>query len=147
MAKAVLMVGHSNHSIAAFLEILEHNAVKHLVDVRERPRSRFAHFCQPDLSQVLQSRDITYTWMPRLGGLNPLPRPALETELQRILPPPPGLCLMCAEGDFRQCHRHQLLAPIIRELGYRVVQILRDGSTEEDTGDRPEPEAPQLALF
>ncbi|MGZ3637843.1 MAG: DUF488 family protein [Ktedonobacterales bacterium] len=49
-------IGHSNHSIGAFLAILERPGITSLVDVSSAPYSRYApHFNRPELEDAMDT--------------------------------------------------------------------------------------------
>ena len=67
---AILTIGHSTHPIDTFLELLRVHGVKHLVDVRTIPRSRYnPQFNSGTLAATLHDSGIAYTSMKELGGL------------------------------------------------------------------------------
>jgi uncharacterized protein (DUF488 family) len=71
----MLTVGHSNHSLPAFLELLNAHGVTLIVDVRTVPRSRHnPQFNRDTLPQSLAAHNIAYQHLPGLGGLRH-PRP------------------------------------------------------------------------
>ena len=37
-------------------------------------------------------------------------------------------CIMCSEGDYRQCHRHNLIGRTLQNDGLTLHHILPDGS-------------------
>ena len=66
----VCTIGHSTHSLDAFIELLKTNQVHHVVDVRTVPRSRHnPQFNTDSLPASLRGVGIDYTHMPGLGGL------------------------------------------------------------------------------
>ena len=72
---AILTIGHSTRPIEAFLHLLKAHGVKHLVDVRTIPRSRYnPQFNDDALAAALKPAAIAYTNMKALGGLRH-PRP------------------------------------------------------------------------
>lgn len=131
----VLMIGHSNHPWPVFEGLLVSAGVHLLVDVRSVARSRFSpQFNAKAMSEKLAAAGIGYLHVPELGGKNPRPIPELRAIVGRGLPLRDGTCLMCSEKDYRECHRHYLLAPLFIELGIEVVQLLADGSSIPDHG-------------
>jgi uncharacterized protein (DUF488 family) len=51
-------IGHSNHPIEHFLELLRRHGIEAIADVRSRPYSRFVpHFSNPHLTPSAQGRD------------------------------------------------------------------------------------------
>jgi uncharacterized protein (DUF488 family) len=66
----LLTVGHSTHSIDAFIGILRAHGVEMLVDVRTVPRSRHnPQFNRDVLPVTLEGAGIGYVHLPALGGL------------------------------------------------------------------------------
>jgi len=62
-------VGHSNHSLDDFLELLRQHNVAEIADIRAFPGSRrWPHFARESLSSSLAQAGIEYRWMPELGG-------------------------------------------------------------------------------
>ena len=66
---AAWSVGHSTHSIAEFLAILQPHAIETVADVRRFPGSRrHPQFGAEALGSSLASHGIEYRWFPELGG-------------------------------------------------------------------------------
>jgi uncharacterized protein (DUF488 family) len=146
----IYTIGHSDHSIDAFVALLRQHEVVLLVDVRSRPYSRWAaQFNQTVLAQDLARYGIDYRFMGEsLGGMPPDPAlydpgqrhpnyqrmaetPAYQHGIAELL----GLArarqvaMMCSEGDYHQCHRHLLLSQTLLASGVSVLHIMPDGST------------------
>jgi uncharacterized protein (DUF488 family) len=156
-------VGHSDHTMAAFVELLRRHGITLVVDVRSQPYSRWARqFNREALTRDLQDVDIGYRFMGDvLGG-----RPAAQGEqspegerpdygrMERTLTYQTGIdrllelaryepvAVMCSEGDHRRCHRHLLIAQTLLGRGVRVFHIQPDGTTVEG-----QPVPHQLSLF
>ena len=145
----VLTVGHSNHSLEAFLALLARHGVTALGDVRSAPRSRFnPHFNRKALSASLSANGIAYVWLGReLGGRPDDPAcyedgavrydrlaqtPLYREGIGRVLrgSREHRLALMCAERDPLHCHRALLVSRSLEELGLEVAHILADGGLE-----------------
>jgi hypothetical protein len=126
------MIGHSNHTRSHFVSLLKARQINCVVDIRTSPRSRFPQFNKNALVELLAGHGIAYVHVPRLGGRNPLPEAELARELELFFPPEGHLCYLCSEGDPLKCHRHHLIAPIIRRMGYAVYQILPSGDVWEE---------------
>lgn len=145
----VLTVGHSNHSLQAFLALLTRQGVAALADVRSAPYSRFnPHFNRKALSASLSAAGIAYAWLGReLGGrpddpacyedgelrYDRLAQTALYREgIERILrgAAEHRLALMCAEKDPLHCHRALLVSRSLEDEGLEIVHILADGGME-----------------
>src|SRR5579863_2966404 len=63
-------IGHSNHSIERFLQLLRDHQIALLADVRTAPYSRhWPQFNREDLARSLQAAGIAYVFLGReLGG-------------------------------------------------------------------------------
>ncbi len=131
----LLTVGHSNHSIEAFLGLLTLYRVARLADVRSVPFSRrHPHFSRDALDAALGARGIAYRHFPGLGGkreiryaehMASLPfRQALDQLLEYSAGT--ALAAMCAEADPLQCHR-QYLADAVLARGTDVIHLLANG--------------------
>jgi uncharacterized protein (DUF488 family) len=129
---SVWMIGHSNHSGSRFVELLRIHGIQAVIDIRTNARSRFPQFNQKALIRLLGEHSVTYQHAPLLGGRSPLPDNEIARELQNHLPTKGRTSFLCSEGDPLECHRHTLVAPAVRRLGYSVFQILRDGTIWED---------------
>jgi uncharacterized protein (DUF488 family) len=147
-------VGHGRRPVDAFLELLQPPGIRRVVDVRAMPASRRnPQFNKAALESALANDGIEYVWRgAELGGLR-TPRPdsrhvalrndalrgyADHTEtdefadgldwLLRSADETPT-AFMCAESDWRRCHR-RILSDTIVTAGGRVVHLL-DGVHEE----------------
>jgi uncharacterized protein (DUF488 family) len=134
--KTVFMIGHSNLTWPEFTKLIGRHQIEVLADVRTFARSRLDHFNGGHLSRALNG---TYRHHGELGGFKQFEAPAVRRSLQDLLQSVRGkrLCLMCSEGDFRNCHRHTQLTPLLIALEWRVLQIQRDGTLVEDHGPQP----------
>ena len=156
-------IGHSNHTTAAFIDLLRRHEITLVVDVRSQPYSRWAHqFNRETLARDLQDAGIAYQFMgDALGG-----RPADPTlydpgqehpDYQRVqqtlvyqagidqlldLAQTEQVAVMCSEGDHHRCHRHLLITQTLLGRGVRVLHIRPNGETVE-----AELEPQQLSLF
>jgi uncharacterized protein (DUF488 family) len=163
----ILTIGHSNHDIGRFCELLQEQGVVMLVDVRSQPFSRYAgQFNRDSLEGSLQSRGIGYEFMgDRLGG-----RPAeshfydeagrvrygamAESEwfragLERLidLAGQARTAIMCGEGDPTECHRRLLVGRALQREGVRIVHILPNGTTQTEEELTASEQGGQASLF
>ena len=159
----ITTVGHSNHSMDTFIDLLHQHEIDLVIDVRSQPYSRWAdQFNREPLREALQAAGVAYRYRgDTLGGrpkdptfydpgerrpnyktmqTTPTYRQALD-ELT-ALAQDQRIAVMCSEGDHRQCHRHLLITQSLLQRGVRVRHIQPDGSLVE--GVR---EAEQLSLF
>lgn len=162
-ATQVYTIGHSDHSLDAFLALLRQNAIAIVVDVRSQPYSQWVpHFNRENLARDLRAAQIHYVFMgDSLGGRPADPmlydpgdeRPNYERlaasanylagiEQLLQLAAAERVAILCSEGDYHKCHRGRLIAPTLLERHVRVLHICPDGSLAE-----AEPEPRQLALF
>ncbi|MGC9468534.1 MAG: DUF488 family protein [Anaerolineae bacterium] len=165
MASTVVVytIGHSNHTLAAFLDLIRQHEIDTIVDVRSQPYSQWAdQFNREVLKQDLKEAGVCYLWMgDQLGGRpaklgadgGPVGHPnykemaeeksylegiATLIELARDR----RVAVMCSEGDHTQCHRHLLITQTLVSEGVRVLHIRPDATLVEGA---LEPE--QLTLF
>jgi uncharacterized protein (DUF488 family) len=148
--KAVYTIGHSTHSIAAFVELLEGAEISAIADVRSAPYSRRnPQFNQEALRRSLHNYNIEYVFLgAELGGRgNPdsehddrgriqyrsIAQSALFRQgLRRVQEGSTRmrLALMCAESDPLDCHRGILISRILAARGTPIMHIRADGSLE-----------------
>ncbi|CAN5560730.1 DUF488 domain-containing protein [soil metagenome] len=150
-AEEILTVGHSNHELLPFVELLRGAGVELLVDVRQNPRSRYQHFNQSPLAGAMAASGIGYEHMgAELGGRRKpaagSPNDAWEDTafrgyadhmasaefaagLARLreMAAERRTAVMCAEADWKSCHR-RLIADALVTGGARVVHLGPDGS-------------------
>ena len=154
----VFTIGHSNHSLDAFLALLRMNGVEEVADVRSSPNSRYTpHFSYGALSEALEEAGIGYVFLGGELGGRPADRSCYDADgrvdyerlaqtdafddgIRRIVwaADERRIALMCAEKEPLDCHRTLLVARALVERGVSVGHILADGSLEEhaDTMDR-----------
>ncbi len=155
MAATVYTIGHSNHSLDAWLDLLREHGITRVVDVRSVPYSKYSpQFQKTPLRAALLARDFDYRWMGDvLGGKIDCDYETRATErdfhdgIDKLiaLASTDPTTIMCAEKDPRNCHRRLLLTPSLLAKGALVGHILADGSVVHDQD--LDPEQPQLSLF
>ena len=157
-------VGHSNHSIERFIEILIESGITSVVDLRSQPYSRYTgHFNQIPLQRALESAGITYTFMGNELGGRPTDKlmydaegHVLYSEMAKSQLFKDGLeqlieisdqsptAMMCSEEDPTDCHRRLLVTRVLEELPIPVTHIRGDASmiTEHDLAKQIEDKNP-----
>lgn len=149
MKSTLYTIGHSNHRIDAFIDLLQQYDVNAVGDVRSHPYSRYApQFSRDALKTALTEAGITYVFLGKeLGARSPNPacyqhgkvqydrlalEPSFTDGLQRIRRGMDRFCLalMCAEKDPLDCHRALLVARKLYEAGIAVSHIRADESLE-----------------
>ncbi|HEX7513810.1 MAG TPA: DUF488 domain-containing protein [Candidatus Methylomirabilis sp.] len=168
MTHTLFTIGHSNHSIGRFVELLRLHAIEIVCDVRSTPYSRFnPQFNRELLATALEAQGIAYLFLGNeLGGK---PRdgdyPAddgarfalmakserFRSGLERLLKEARGrrTAVMCAEKDPGQCHRGLLICPNL-PAGVAIHHILADGSAKDQAelaAERGADDAGQALLF
>jgi uncharacterized protein (DUF488 family) len=145
--KPIKTIGHSNHPIDRFVDLLTAAGVEVLVDVRSTPYSRrFPQFGRERLAARLATAGILYRYEgASLGGKPPAgksvgggtyetlaARPEFAEALDRLTASAADttLCLMCAEKAPLDCHRTVLVSRRLAERGIPVEHLLADGRTE-----------------
>lgn len=152
--RTIFTIGHSNHPIERFLELLRAHKITALADVRSRPVASYSrHFDKAKLEASLKDADIAYVFLGYgLGGKPSEPEfsdeegyvrydriaatPAFAEALERL---ETGVdrftvAMMCGEEDPRGCHRRPLVGKVLAERGIQVLHIRGDGrlQTEAD---------------
>jgi len=147
--RQIFSVGHSNHPIAKFCDLLRPHGVTAIADVRSTPYSRFApQYNQEPLRRILEEECIKYVYLGReLGGRSSdhscyengrvsyerLAQSSLfQTGLERLVQgiSRERVALMCTEKDPLDCHRSLLVAGALVQRGIAVDHILVDGTAE-----------------
>ncbi len=145
-------IGHSNHALETFLELLRQYRIEVLVDARSHPYSKFApHFDAPSLKQAVIGAGMKYLFMGKeLGGrpdgddfydaeghvlywrvaeshlfLDGIGR--LETGITKYRVP-----LMCSEENPSACHRRLLVGRVLTTHGVQLEHIRGDGSIQTE---------------
>lgn len=146
----VYSIGHSTHSIEAFVTLLKKAHVAAIADVRSTPYSRWQpQFNKDTLRKSLEDDGIAYVFLGiELGGRGTdgsvrdehgrvqyrsiaesaafregLRRVQAGSERMRI-------ALMCAESEPLECHRGILISRLLVAQGARVLHIHADGRLE-----------------
>jgi uncharacterized protein (DUF488 family) len=146
----IYTIGHSNHPIERFLELLQAHAIGAVADVRSTPYSRFnPQFNRDALKSALGAAGVEYVFLgEELGARAKDPAcydgdrvsyeklaatPTFRRGIDRLLS---GMreyriALMCAEREPLECHRTILVARELDRLQVPVSHILADGSLED----------------
>lgn len=152
---AVWSIGHSNRPWDAFAAIIRTHDIRAIVDVRAYPASRrWPHFNREAMAQALAAEDLTYHWLPALGGRRRSTRidsphrawtveafryyaDYMETDefrtgldaLVEIAHERPT-AFLCAEAVHWRCHR-RLVADRLKSLGWRVWHLTSERAAQE----------------
>lgn len=148
-APLVYTIGHSNHTLEVFLELLAQHSITAVVDVRTSPYSRFCPwFNREFLKPALGEAGIRYLFFGAEFGARrseeecyvggkvdfDLVRKAelFRKGIQRLREGASEfkVAMMCAEKDPIDCHRTILVARSLSLEGFDVRHILADGNVE-----------------
>lgn len=135
-------IGHSNHPLERFIELLKAGGVDTIVDVRSMPYSRrFPQFGRERLAQSLATAGLFYRYEGAALGGKPgdgagydalAERSDFKDAIGRLIAASAEatLCLMCAEKQPTDCHRTVLVSRRLAERGMAIEHLLADGSHE-----------------
>lgn len=157
-------IGHSNATIEAFLDLLRRNEISVLVDTRSQPYSRYtAHFNREALKQALTEMGIEYVYLGRQIGGRPEGEEfyfqtgkvdydlVAESEIYLAgieqllkLGQQRRVAFMCAEADYKHCHRYWLITKTLTRRGIEVEHILHSGESVKSSAKEFEPAQPSL---
>ncbi|HKS81297.1 MAG TPA: DUF488 domain-containing protein [Candidatus Acidoferrales bacterium] len=151
-APRVLTIGHSNHSLERFMELLGMHGVEVVVDTRSNPWSKYAaHFDKESLKESLRRAGLKYLFLGQeLGG-----RPAddsfydaeghvlydrvakskaFEEGISRVKQGVDKfvVALLCAEENPESCHRRLLVGRVLSSHGVSVCHIRGDGRLQSE---------------
>ena len=145
--KTIWTIGHSTHTLEAFIAMLQYYEIQLLADIRSYPSSkRYPHFNQAALQASLKDFNIQYISMKALGGRRQaLPHSHndgwrlaafrgyadyMETaEFKNGITALEQLALekrtayMCAEAVWWSCHR-SLVSDYLKLKGWKVMHIM-----------------------
>lgn len=146
---SVFTIGHSNHPIEKFIELLRLYRIDALADVRSAPASRFnPQFNKKPLAASLKQAGIAYVFLGRELGARPedlatyengrvqyrklAATPLFRSGIERVEQGARKLriSLMCAEKDPLDCHRTLLVSRALERDHVAVTHILADGALE-----------------
>ncbi|HLP87424.1 MAG TPA: DUF488 domain-containing protein [Nostocaceae cyanobacterium] len=143
-------IGHSNHTIEAFIGLLNKHQITALADVRSHPYSRYLpHFNKSQLQNNLKTANIHYVFLGQELGARPnnpecyidgkvVYEKIAETEsfkigIQRLLKGVEKyrIALMCAEKDPFVCHRALLICQHLRNIPNLEINHIKSDSSLE----------------
>jgi len=152
--ETVFTIGHSNHEIEKFIELLNSYEINCIIDVRSSPYSRrFPQYNKPALMETLKQHNIIYMHFEKEFGARHT-KPSLLDETGRVdfdkvresddfkqgvqrvrngLEKGFKIALMCSEGNPLDCHRFSMISYQLVKEGFTVKHILPDGEVEENS--------------
>ena len=150
VAEAIYTIGHSNHRINDFINLLKKHSITAVADVRSSPFSKYnPQFNRKALADTLKQEDIAYVFLGKELGARPddpccydngsanfekmAERPIFKQGIERLLKGMEQyrIALLCAEKEPLDCHRTILVCHYLRKMGLPIKHILANGDVEE----------------
>lgn len=151
-------IGHSNHPLQTFLDLLKLHQIQVLVDARSYPYSKYAsHFDTQALKTAVSDAGIKYLFLGRELGGRPEGTEFYDAEghvlYSRVAESPLFLegirrlesgikkyriAILCSEEDPSSCHRHLLIGRVLSSRGIVIDHIRGDGRVQTESELRKE---------
>lgn len=148
----IFTIGHSNHAIDKFLELLKLYSVEVVADVRSAPYSKYSpHFNKDILKKALNNHNIKYLFLGTELGARPddpacyvygrvsfeklRKSAAFQQGIERLLIGVEDcrIALLCSEKEPADCHRAILVSRVLAENGVTIQHILESGDTVDQS--------------
>ena len=168
----IYTIGHSNHSLETFLNLLRDLRIDVVVDIRSRPSSQVVpHFNRKPLENSLKLSGFKYLYFGKELGGKPdgkeyydanghvlysliAKSPPFVQAIERLLK---GIqeyrvALLCGEENPSNCHRRLLVGRVLQNYNVNLQHIRGNGRVQseeellDEDGPREEDET-QLGLF
>jgi uncharacterized protein (DUF488 family) len=145
-------LGHSNHSIEKWLDLVRLHSVEVVVDTRSSPYSKYVpQFDRELVQRTVEEAGLRYLFLGAEVGGRPA-NPAYYDASGRVvygrlrddaqfraaiarLEKGMGkysVALLCGEEDPAHCHRRLLIGRVLSERGHTMLHIRGDGRVETD---------------
>jgi len=151
--RVLYTIGHSNHTLEVFVDLLQQHDIRQVVDVRSSPYSRHAtHFNKEALENHLSVAGLSYRFAGHaLGGRPQDPQyydrqgyvlydriaraPTFQQELSRLTAQAVAArtALLCGEEDPSECHRRLLIGRVVIAEGFELLHLRGDGRAQSET--------------
>lgn len=147
MENKIYTVGHSNHEIKYFIELIKHFGINCIVDVRSvAASSHNPQFNKSFLSTTLRKDNIFYMHFAQEFGARHTDPELLDDDgkvdfekvrtsyhfkkgIERLWKGVERnfkIALMCSEGEPFDCHRFSMISVALEKDGFNVFHILKD---------------------
>lgn len=170
----IYTIGHSNHPIDYFLELLQTHDINCVVDVRSTPVSTYnPQFNQMPLRNFLKRHEVIYMHFKEEFGARQDDKSILENgqvnfekfqqtaafkkgveRIKKGLAKNFNIALMCSEGNPLECHRFSMITVYLtQEEKLNVQHILKDKTVvsneilEKQLLEKYKKKLPQPSLF
>ncbi len=145
--KLIYTIGHSNHPIDYFLELLNYKSITCIVDVRSIPASSYnPQYNKENLRNFLKNHNVFYMHFGEEFGAKHTEAELLDSfgkvdfdkvrktqkfldgvnRLNNGLDKGYNISLMCSEADPFDCHRFSMVSYYLVRNGFNVDHILKD---------------------
>jgi len=146
-SNTIYTIGHSNHEVRYFTELLQHFGVDCVIDVRSvAASSRFPQFNKAALAETLQAQNILYLHFAKAFGARHDDAALLDENgkvdfekvqktvefidgverLRSGLEKGFAIALMCSEAEPFDCHRFSMISKYLELAGFEVKHIFKD---------------------
>ena len=148
-ANTLFTIGHSSHTIEAFIGLLQRHGITVVADVRSAPYSRYhSQFNKDPIAAALREQGIKYMFFGKeLGARVDDPscyvdgrvvyarlaaRAEFKQAITRLIKGAQDyrIALMCAEKQPLDCHRTILVSEALVHAECNIMHILADGALE-----------------
>ena len=148
----IYTIGHSNHEMDEFIQLLIKHSITAICDVRSAPYSKYtSQFNYEFIKQELKKTGIQYVYLGKeLGPRSDEPSCYINGKVQYDLLAKTNMfkegiarikkgvemyrvAIMCAEKDPAICHRTILVCRHLRKEDFQISHILDDGSLEDNS--------------
>jgi len=148
----IYTIGHSNHSIETFLNLLRDLRIDVVVDVRSKPSSQVVpHFNRKPLENSLKLTGLKYLYFGKELGGKPVSKELYDVDghvlYGSIAKSPPFIqaierllkgvrecrvALLCAEENPLNCHRRLLVGKVLRNYDVSLQHIRGNGRVQSE---------------
>ena len=146
----IYMIGHSNHPLEIFQEMLEREKISIVYDIRMIPFSRYVpQYNQTTLPDTLKSWSIEYRYFsdigPRVEGDTPLydkngfnynlalTRERIVEGLKKLsseIQKDDAVAIMATKKEPLECHRFLILSRVLQDMGHTIKHIVPDATLD-----------------
>jgi uncharacterized protein (DUF488 family) len=151
--QVIYTIGHSNHSIDYFVELLNTFSINSLVDVRTIAASAYnPQYNKEPLSNYLKQKEIQYQHFAEEFGARQTDPTLLDEEgkvdfekvrkavsfnkgVEQLLAKIANgetIALMCSESEPFECHRFSMISIALEQQGFEVKHVLKDKSIKSN---------------
>ncbi|MHB8859325.1 MAG: DUF488 domain-containing protein [Thermoleophilia bacterium] len=142
MNECIFTIGHSNHSVETFFELLQVHSINAIVDIRSHPYSNFVpHFSKKPIRDYLERVGIAYVFLGKELGARSnnsscyrngkiqfdllAQEPKFVEGIERIIHGMSKyrIAIMCSEKDPIDCHRALLVSRKLYEANIFINHI------------------------